>query len=240
MEETLENAFKDWPVFRVDRDTVSKKGMMERLLETIHKEEPCVLVGTQMLAKGHHFPAVTLVVVLDADGGFYSSDFRGLERMGQLLTQVAGRAGRESRKGKVVVQTHRPDDPLLKLLAQHDYSQFSRCLLEERKEALLPPYSFMAIIRAEANHSDLVINFLTEVVQAAQPVTSQIEGLEVTGPLPSPMERRFGRYHMQIWLLCDRRAPLHQGIACLLDLINRHPMNRKVRWSLDVDPQELL
>lgn len=240
MEETLENAFKDWPVFRVDRDTVSKKGMMEKLLETIHKEEPCVLVGTQMLAKGHHFPAVTLVVVLDADGGFYSSDFRGLERMGQLLTQVAGRAGRESRKGKVVVQTHRPDDPLLKLLAQHDYSQFSRCLLEERKEALLPPYSFMAIIRAEANHSDLVINFLTEVVQAAEPVIAQIEGLEVNGPLPSPMERRFGRYHMQIWLLCDRRAPLHQGIACLLDLINRHPMNRKVRWSLDVDPQELI
>jgi len=197
-------------------------------------------VGTQMLAKGHHFPAVSLVVVLDADGGFYSSDFRGLERMGQLLTQVAGRAGRESRKGKVVVQTHRPDDPLLKLLAQHDYRAFSRCLLAERQEALLPPYSFMAIIRAEANHSDLVASFLTEVVQAAEPVTSQIEGLEVTGPVPSPMERRFGRYHMQIWLICDRRAPLHQGVATLLDLIDRHPMHRKVRWSLDIDPQGLI
>ncbi|OOV86119.1 primosomal protein N' [Oceanospirillum linum] len=240
MEETLEQAFKDWPVFRVDRDTVSKKGMMEKLLARVNTEEPCVLVGTQMLAKGHHFPGVSLVVVLDADGGFYSSDFRGLERMGQLLTQVAGRAGRERRKGKVVVQTHRPDDPLLKLLAQHDYSEFSRCLLEERKDTLLPPYSFMAIIRAEANQSDLVSGFLTDVVQAAAPVTSQIEGLEVTGPVPSPMERRFGRYHMQIWLICDRRGPLHQGISCLLELINRHPLQRKVRWSLDVDPQELI
>jgi len=240
MEETLEQAFKDWPVFRVDRDTVSKKGMMEKLLEKVQKEEPCVLVGTQMLAKGHHFPAVSLVVVLDADGGFYSSDFRGLERMGQLLTQVAGRAGREQRKGKVVVQTHRPEDPLLKLLARHDYSEFSRCLLEERRDTLLPPYSFMAIIRAEANQSDLVSSFLADVVQAAESVITQIEGLEVIGPLPSPMERRFGRYHMQIWLLCSKRAPLHQGIACLLELINRHPMQRKVRWSLDVDPQELI
>jgi primosomal protein N' (replication factor Y) len=138
------------------------------------------------------------------------------------------------------VQTHRPEDPLLKLLARHDYSEFSRCLLEERRETLLPPYSFMAIIRAEANQSDLVSSFLADVVQAAEPVITQIEGLEVIGPLPSPMERRFGRYHMQIWLLCSKRAPLHQGIACLLDLINRHPMQRKVRWSLDVDPQELI
>ena len=241
MEETLENVFgKEWPVLRVDRDSISRKGQMQQLLTRVNSGEPCVLVGTQMLAKGHHFPGVSLVVVLDADGGFYSSDFRGLERMGQLLTQVAGRAGRENRRGKVVVQTHRPDDPLLKLLAQHDYPTFSRCLLEERQGALLPPCSFMALIRAEANQADQVSAFLNELVEAARPQLAAMAGLELHDPVPAPMERRYGRYHMQIWLLAETRGVLHQGVACLQHLIRQHPMQRKVRWSLDIDPQELL
>lgn len=244
-EEALEHVLGDWPVFRIDRDSVSKKGAMERVLAKIRTGEPCVLVGTQMLAKGHHFPEVSLVVVLDADGGFYSADFRGLERMGQLLTQVAGRAGRESRKGKVVVQTHHPEDDLLKLLAKHDYSEFARQLLEQRQDALLPPYTYMALLRAEAPKSQDVDEFLQRIIQATESklaLLPQIDQSEVDmiGPLPSPMERRFGRYHMQIWLQANRRAVLHQYLEIIVQAIEMEPLSRKVRWSLDVDPQETL
>lgn len=244
-EEALERALSDWPVLRIDRDSVSRKGAMEKVLEQVRSGKPCVLVGTQMLAKGHHFPEVSLVVVLDADGGFYSADFRGLERMGQLLTQVAGRAGRASRKGKVVVQTHHPEDELLKLLAKHDYSEFSRQLLGQRQDALLPPYTYMALLRAEAPRSEDVENFLQQIMQAAESQLTLmypqgLPELERVGPLPSPMERRFGRYHMQIWLQASRRAALHQYLEILIRVIEMEPLSRKVRWSLDVDPQETL
>ena len=244
-EEALERALSDWPVLRIDRDSVSRKGAMEKVLEQVRSGKPCVLVGTQMLAKGHHFPEVSLVVVLDADGGFYSADFRGLERMGQLLTQVAGRAGRASRKGKVVVQTHHPEDELLKLLAKHDYSEFSRQLLGQRQDALLPPYTYMALLRAEAPRSEDVENFLQQIMQAAESQLTLmypqgLPELERVGPLPSPMERRFGRYHMQIWLQASRRAALHRYLEILIRVIEMEPLSRKVRWSLDVDPQETL
>ena len=244
-EEVLEQAFSDWPVYRIDRDSVSRKGAMEKVLAKIHTGEPCVLVGTQMLAKGHHFPEVSLVVVLDADGGFYSADFRGLERMGQLLTQVAGRAGRASRKGKVVVQTHHSEDELLALLAGHDYPEFSQRLLEQREEGLLPPYTYMALLRAESHRVQDVDSFLQNVIQTTrawgqQPDIQLSDEVEVTGPLPAPMERRNGRYHMQIWLQSPRRASLHPWLDLLVQAIETEPLSRKVRWSLDVDPQEML
>ncbi|MAC47279.1 MAG: primosomal protein N' [Oceanospirillum sp.] len=244
-EEALERALSDWPVLRIDRDSVSRKGAMEKVLDQVRSGKPCVLVGTQMLAKGHHFPEVSLVVVLDADGGFYSADFRGLERMGQLLTQVAGRAGRASRKGKVVVQTHHPEDELLKLLAKHNYSEFSRQLLGQRQDALLPPYTYMALLRAEAPRREDVESFLQQIMQAAESQLTLmypqgLPDLERVGPLPSPMERRFGRYHMQIWLQASRRAALHQYLEILIRAIEMEPLSRKVRWSLDVDPQETL
>lgn len=244
-EAILEQAFSDWPVYRIDRDSVSRKGAMEKVLSRIHTGEPCLLVGTQMLAKGHHFPEVSLVVVLDADGGFYSADFRGLERMGQLLTQVAGRAGRALRKGKVVVQTHHPADDLLQLLAEHDYAEFSEQLLAQREEGLLPPYTFMALLRAEAHRVQDVEGFLQNVLAAVnswlqQPDINLSGDVEVIGPLPAPMERRNGRYHMQLWLQSPRRAVLHAWLDLLIQAIEREPLSRKVRWSLDVDPQEML
>jgi primosomal protein N' (replication factor Y) len=165
--------------------------------------------------------------------------------MGQLLTQVAGRAGRESRKGKVVVQTHHPEDDLLKLLAKHDYPEFARQLLEQRQDALLPPYTYMALLRAEAPKSQDVDEFLQRIIQATESklaLLPQIDQSEVDmiGPLPSPMERRFGRYHMQIWLQANRRAVLHQYLEIIVQAIEMEPLSRKVRWSLDVDPQETL
>lgn len=239
-EEALEQALADWPVYRVDRDSTSRKGAMEKLLIAVRTGQPCVLVGTQMLAKGHHFPAVSLVVILDADGGFYSSDFRGLERMGQLLTQVAGRAGREQRRGKVVVQTLHPEDPLLNLLAAHQYPEFSAQLLMQREEGLLPPFSFMALLRAEAPKTEDVSAFLNAAVERVSALCAGLPEVEVIGPMPAPMERRFGRYHMQLWIQSTRRAALHQVLEQLVWHIEQDKLSRKVRWSLDVDPQEML
>ena len=149
-------------VGRIDRDTTRRKGSLDAKLAQIQKGEPAVLVGTQMLAKGHHFPNVTLVGILDADGGLFGADFRAAERMAQLLVQVAGRAGRGQRPGRVLIQTHHPDHPLLKVLVREGYRHFGAAALSERQQAALPPFSCLALLRAEAPRRDRAMCFLEE------------------------------------------------------------------------------
>ncbi len=238
LEQVLAATFPRVPVHRIDRDTISRKQAMATLVDEIGRGEACVLVGTQMLAKGHHFPGVTLVVMVDADGGLFSADFRGPEKLGQLLTQVAGRAGRADpgatgTESRVLLQTHYPDHPLLQRLVRDGYGNFARALLDERRVLALPPFGFLALVRADARHAsdaDRLLLALREQIPA---------GITALGPLPAPLSRRAGLHRAQLLLQSERRAPLHRALLQLEQLAERHPLARRVRWSVDVDPIDM-
>ena len=236
LEKVLQKNFPDYSIARIDRDSTKRKGSMETLLQAIQSGEHRILIGTQMLAKGHHFPNVTLVTIVDADGGFFSSDFRALERMGQLLLQVAGRAGRVEKKGKVIIQTHHPDHPLLQQLFYSSYQQFAELILKERAATALPPYSFFALFRAEAYQAEHATHFLQEVKKLFYPAT---KGLQLLGPIPAPMPRRAGRHRVQLLIQASQRPALQKFLTQLLPEIEKIRLKQRVRWSLDVDPVEM-
>jgi len=240
-EERLGILFPDFPVLRVDRDSTSRKDAMNQLFATIQKGNPCILVGTQMLAKGHHFPRVTLVSILDADGGLFSGDFRASERMAQLIVQVAGRAGRAEEPGRVIIQTHLAEHPLLIQLTEQGYFAFAEQALSERRAAGLPPFSHLALLRAEAHKPGQAEGFLDEACTRAEQllIDMKLGGIELLGPVPAPMERRAGRYRAQLLVQANARAPLHKLLATWLLALENMPSGRQVRWSLDVDPVDL-
>ncbi|HSX69574.1 MAG TPA: primosomal protein N', partial [Pseudomonas sp.] len=214
-EERLALLFPQFPVLRIDRDSTARKGAMDKLFATINKGEPCILVGTQMLAKGHHFPRVTLVAILDADGGLFSADFRASERMAQLTVQVAGRAGRAEEPGKVIIQSHLADHPLLVQLTEQGYPAFAEQALSERRGAGLPPFAHLALLRGEAHKPGQAEAFLDDACTYAEQLCGELNlsGIELLGPVPAPMERRAGRYRAQLLLQCTSRAPLHKLLA---------------------------
>jgi len=232
-EQTVKDLFPDIPVYRIDRDSTRNRDALHNIIEKVDSGKPCILVGTQMLSKGHHFPNVTLVAVLDADGGLFSADFRGQEQMGQLLTQVSGRAGRGETSGEVVIQTYNSTHPTLLSLVGEGYAPFARKLLEERKLGKLPPFSYMALIRAEASNQQLPIKFLSEIVNDIQAGFSNVR---IIGPMPSPMEKRASMFRMQMIIEADKRSWVQLFLHALITRMEEHPDNRKVRWSVDVDP----
>ncbi len=225
--------FTGYSVVRIDRDSTRKKGELAKLLQEVTDKKHQLLVGTQMLAKGHHFPDVTLVAVLDVDGALFSFDFRAAEQMAQLLIQVAGRAGRESKPGKVLVQTNYPEHALLQDLVNNGYHHFARHALIERKQALLPPFTYQALFRADANYPSYPDKFLR--VLSVTP----IDGCEFAGPVPAAMEKKAGKYRYHLILQAKSRKSLHLGIHQLLQQITTNEWLNKVRWSLDIDPQDL-
>jgi primosomal protein N' (replication factor Y) len=235
----LQKAFPDIPVLRVDRDSTRNKGAMQKVFDTANSGEPCILVGTQMLAKGHHFANITLVVVLDADSGLFSADFRGHERMGQLLVQVAGRSGRGAIAGKVLLQTHQPEHPLLQLLIDRGYSDYAKLLLDQRQLTQLPPFNQMAIIRAESNNPNQAEMFLRAARSLAETISPPSPSLGYLGPLPALMEKRAGRFRFLLQLSGQRRRDIQQLLSTLCPQLERIPEARQVRWAIDVDPQEL-
>ncbi|MCL1057113.1 primosomal protein N' [Shewanella gelidimarina] len=232
----LEKEFPNHPVVRIDRDTTRNKGSLEAHLNAIHKGEYKILVGTQMLAKGHHFPDVTLVGLLDVDGALFSADFRAPERFGQLYTQVSGRAGRASKPGTVLLQTHQSDNTMLRELMHKGYGEFARNQLNERKQALLPPAWHMILIRAEA-HLAADADALLSQIGALLP---QNEECEVIGPMPAPLDRKAGKYRRQLLFQTKNRNQLQQAFEQALPQIEQLPLAKKCRWSLDRDPQDLL
>ncbi|NYS59904.1 primosomal protein N' [Vreelandella salicampi] len=240
-EETLQGLFPKTPVYRIDRDSTRRKDSFEQIIKDIQRGEPCLLVGTQMLAKGHHLPHVTLVVVINADGGLYAADFRALEHSAQLLEQVAGRAGRAADPGRVLVQTLHPDDPHLSQLAEHGYGALARHLLEERRIAQLPPFSFMALLRVESPQIDAATTLAQDAaLYLHEWVNTQQSPVRCLGPVPAPMERRQNRYHLHIMLSADKRSQLHQAASVLVQWLEQSRDARRVRWSLDIDPQTLV
>ncbi len=240
VEEALGELFADKTILRIDRDSTRKKGELEKRLEQAKNKQADILLGTQMLAKGHHFPHVTLVGILSADQGLYSADFRASERMGQLILQVAGRAGREKQKGEVIIQTCHPENPLLIDLQNHSYPAFCKDLFTERQQAMLPPFSYHILIRAEAIDEMAPIEFLNAARQNMTHIeTGIVEQVEIFGPFPAPMTRRAGRYRYQMLCQADNRNHLQQLLHYWLPLIESLPNRKKVRWSVDVDPQEM-
>ena len=237
IEQTLAAEFPEQKVLRVDRDTTRRKGSLDDALRSASSGETQILVGTQMLAKGHHFPGVTLVAIVDADQGLFGSDFRSSERMAQLILQVAGRAGRGEQPGEVIIQTHQPDHPLLRQLVEQDYRTFAKAALQERCDAQLPPCSNLALLRADATQAGAPMAFLEQARLLAQSCRSAVQ---LWGPLPAPMERRAGRYRAQLMLQTAQRGELHSLLDKLVPQLESEKLARKVRWSIDVDPQEML
>ena len=236
IEVVLNRYFPDASCVRIDHDSTRKKGSMHEKLDAIKQGKHQLLVGTQMLAKGHDFPNVTLVVVMDVDAGFYGTDFRSSERMSQLLMQVAGRAGRADKSGRVIIQTRHPDHPLLHLLIHQGYEAFSRQALHEREQALFPPYGFQVLIRAEASQADLPESFLEAAHRLAD--RSVQETIAFWGPVPAAMQRKKGVHRFHLLLQAASRSSLHGFLHQWLPEIERLPQARKVRWSIDVDPQD--
>ena len=225
-------------VARMDRDSTRRRGALEAILERVHAGAVDILVGTQMIAKGHHFPNVTLVGILDADRGLFGADFRSTERMAQLLVQVAGRCGRGERSGRVLVQTHHPRNPLLGQLIRAGYRSFAEDALEERHAARLPPHTCMALLRAEAVDAELPRAFLTQARLAGE--QARPTGIALLGPVPALMERRAGRHRAQLLVESERRPPLQRFLGGWMAELEGLPSARRVRWSLDVDPIEIL
>ncbi|OTG78294.1 primosomal protein N' [Acinetobacter terrae] len=236
VEENLQALFPNFDVIRVDRDSTSRVGSWQKIYDKIQKSEPIILLGTQMLAKGHHFPYVTLVAILDIDSGLLSVDFRATERTAQLIVQVAGRAGRGERKGEVYLQTLRPDHPLLNTLIQEDYRHFAKQTLKERQAALLPPFRYAALIRCESKSQEQNQEFLQQHAQALRQISENL--IDIWGPIPAPMERKAGRYQAHMVLLSQDRARLHFYIrAWWQNMLHQKPSTMKL--TLDIDPQEL-
>ena len=236
LEEALAARFPEVPVLRIDRETTRRRDAFEHLLDGLRDEaKPAILVGTQMLAKGHDLPHLTLVAIAGVDEGLLSLDFRANERLAQQLVQVAGRAGRAAKPGRVLLQTHHPDHLLLRQLLAQGYAAAAQSLLAERRQSLLPPYAHQVLLRAEAAQRAAVDAFLAEACAALPPE----HGLQVAGPMPAPMPLRAGRQRGQLLLEATNRRDLHAALRPWAAQLARLPGARKVRWSLDVDPIDL-
>jgi len=241
--ERSEIALRDWfpatPIIRVDRDSTRNKNAMDKILNEVHQGEPCILIGTQMLAKGHHFADVTLVVIIDADAGLFSTDFRGPERMGQLLLQVSGRAGRAEKPGRVILQSHHTDHPLVQTLFFKGYQAFADLILQERQITQLPPYRYLALLRAETKRPEIALDFLKLARHEAEMIFTSSPQLNYLGPLPAMIERRGDRFRFQLQINSAQRKPLQLLLTQLVEKLEANALSKRVRWAVDVDPSEM-
>jgi primosomal protein N' (replication factor Y) len=237
LEDSLRSRFPQEEIARIDSDSTRLKGTMSRALAMATAGDTRIMVGTQMLSKGHHFPNLSLVVVINADQGLFSTDFRGGERLAQSLVQVAGRSGREERQGEVIIQTAFPAHPFWNELFNRGYRGVAESALAERENASWPPFSRLALIRAAATSRNDAHKFLETARRMAD--NSGIEGVRVLGPVSAPMERKAGRYRAQLLFQSRERANLHRLLSWLRTGLEGSPEARRVRWSIDVDPIEL-
>jgi primosomal protein N' (replication factor Y) len=238
-ESALQQLFPQVPVIRVDRDSTRNKDGLQKLLVDVHAGKPCILVGTQMLAKGHHFADVTLVVIIDADAGLFSTDFRGPERMGQLLLQVAGRSGRADKPGAVLIQSYHCDHPLIQTLVQQGYHALAALILHERHITQMPPFRHLALLRVESTQPELAVQFLQRTRQLAEQTLAASPQLHYLGPLPAMMEKRGDRFRYLLQFNSAQRKILQPLLTSLALQLEQEPLAKKVRWAIDVDPQEM-
>ena len=236
IEDSLKKHFPNEQILRIDSDSTRQKSSLNEALEKAKTGKAKILVGTQMLSKGHHFSSLSLVVVVNADQGLFSNDFRGSERLAQNIIQVAGRAGREKKKGQVIIQTEYPDHPFWPLLFQGGYKEIVEMTLMDRKSANWPPYSFIVLIRAQSHRKKYTWSFLEE---AKKILISQKPNFSILGPVSAPMEKKASHYRGQLLLQSEGRKSLNQSLKVFIDEIERKKFVRRVKWSIDVDPIEL-
>ena len=234
LEETLKARFPQYNIARIDRDSTARKGKLEGYLEDIQQGKSQILIGTQMLAKGHHFPNVTLVALVNVDNALFSLDFRAEERLAQLYVQVAGRSGRAEKQGEVVLQTHYPDHPLLTALLEKGYQAFAEETLKLRHNMGLPPFSFQALFKAQCRYSEEAENALSQL--ASFFYEQKIEGLQVLGPIPAPFSKKAGQYRWQLLLQHASRKQLQAALSRYSPELIK---SSQVRLILDVDPLDL-
>ncbi len=239
LEAYLEEQLPDATIQRFDRDSLRTQASLESALDRVHTGKIDILVGTQLLTKGHDFPNVTLVGVINADQGLHSIDFRAPEQLFQQLMQVAGRAGRAEAAGSVLIQTENPSHVYLAALKSHDYDQFSQQILSERQQAGFPPFTHLALFRAQSPHADKAIDFLRRLAQLGATKNWSRSGVEIFDPTPSPMEKRGGQYRAQLLVRANKRAALHTLLEHWIEAVSQLKTARNVRWSIDIDPQDL-
>ncbi|MGI9318947.1 MAG: primosomal protein N' [bacterium] len=241
IEQVLLGRFPKARLCRLDRDEASTANKLYRQLETIRNGEADIVIGTQLITKGHDFPAVSLVCVVNADQGLFSTDFRAPEFMFQQLLQVSGRAGRAAANGEVLIQSAFPDDPIMQMIKQHDYEQFANTCLGQREEVGYPPSAYFALFRAESVKQDEALGFLQHArklgtqIAAGEPLAQ----VEILSAVPSPMEKLAGRFRAQLLIRCQQRKPLHALLNQWLPMLESSRPAQSVRWSLDIDPMDM-
>jgi primosomal protein N' (replication factor Y) len=236
LEENLESHFPDTPIIRIDRDTTRRKKAFAQHLEQINSGDSCIIVGTQMLAKGHDFSQLAFVGILDVDIGLLSLDFRATENLAQLLIQVSGRAGRSEHKGEVAIQTHYPNHPIFEYVRQANYTKYASTLLKERQQTLLPPFSHQAMICANAKHKTQAETFLNKVAQLLRSI--DLPTVEIWGPVPGVIEKKADYYYFNLYLQSVERRALHRMLNTMFEHVDNIKASGSVRWFLDVDPIE--
>ncbi|MSR14470.1 MAG: primosomal protein N' [Gammaproteobacteria bacterium] len=237
IEEALTRWFPARTIVRIDRDSMPRRGQLEEVLAQVRARQVDVLVGTQMISKGHDFAGITLVGIVDADSRLHANDFRAEERFIQMVMQVAGRAGRAERAGLVLIQTHHPHHPIFEFILSGRYKDFAQSALRERAAAQLPPYHSLALLRAEAVTRSAPLQFLEEIAGKLRRHT--LPGVSIDGPVPALMEKRVGKFRANLLVTATDRGALSSAITKLLETIENSPTSRRVRWSVDVDAQEI-
>jgi primosomal protein N' (replication factor Y) len=245
VETTLSEWFPDYPIVRIDRDVIQHPEALQAALTQVHTGAPLIILGTQMISKGHHFKKVTLVGIIDIDAAFFSADFRSQERLGQLIMQVGGRAGRAEYAGEVLLQTHFPEHPLLNTLLQSGYAAFAKALLAERALMALPPFSHQILWQAESKQPQRAIDFLSWIVDKSQQLIAShalpvCDDLQILGPIPALMEKKMGHYRAHLLIQTQNRQKLHAWTRHLLAEVQASRIKTTVRWALNTDPQEIL
>ena len=236
LQESLNSFFPDTDIIRIDRDTTRKKKAFSQHLEKINSGKPCVIVGTQMLAKGHDFSNLAMVGILDVDVGLMSLDFRATEHLSQLLVQVSGRAGRANEQGEVVIQTRYPDHQMFQYVLNNQYTKYASVLLKQRLSSQMPPFAHQALICANAKDKDKARQLLEQILGVIEQI--QMDGVDNWGPAPASIEKKADHYYFNLYLQSTDRACLHQMLSTLSPHIEALPLASRVRWYLDIDPIE--
>ena len=238
VEEAITLRFPKAKILRIDKDSTSRKGELEAVLLKARNGEADILIGTQLITKGHDFPEVGMVGILEDDQGLYSSDFRAAETLFQQILQVAGRAGRRSDIGKVLIQTRFPDHSFFNWVTRHDFDGFAHNLLQQRKLVNYPPFGYFALLRSESTHQAKALQFLRRAKQEM----GLTDGVKVMDAIPAPMEKRAGKYRAQLLLCAAQRSQLNYSLQHWLNHLMQNKdakkLSNQVRWSLDIDPQD--
>lgn len=239
IEQLFQEIFPAANISRIDKDSTAKKQDFNKIISDILDQKVNLLIGTQMIAKGHHFPNLGLVVIIDLDSTLFSSDFRSTERLGQLIIQVAGRAGR-CNLGKVLLQTSYPNNPVIQAIANYDYNGFSQILFKEREISELPPFSHQILWRAEGSSSKSCLEFLTKIKQLANKFSTQEKNCcKIFGPIPAIMEKRKKKFHARLLFQDINRSKLQNLTSYLVNFVANNKILSSVAWSIDVDPKEI-